>query len=832
MTGRIASCLAFGLLSCFVQSRAAVIATVVEQAPGKPERPLSGATVVTDVCGSTSSGPGTGEVRFDSCGATAVSILAEKVGYRPLSGPQRILLGQPPIKLILIPESLSPGVGGASRQLSDHKVSGPVGRGPPTIPVAGPDVVVDAGWLESAGVTTLSVTVNTKRASPVRGVVRALTLYVSKSWSFRHAIAPLPEASQAIDRELVLAEPKDFTYAFPIPVDGAPIGTRISKTVGVLSRFPIYDWIFSVQLEANVENGGRLVRAVRSQPFLLFVSGQRRAPRNMCTLPRSDVQLVEKSRSLLASIPHDLRYYALAAIGKHLGTFESISDRLNEFMRLKLEEIPPGKTLPELATMPGSTGGVAALLLAGGDANDGVDTHAFSISPSAPTDGPVLVIAAARGNAETVRLLRSHGAQFAVDGTPVRSPDGDTPFIRAARYNNTTALKALLEGLGPLDPSTDVLDVATYRGETALTLAALSKNLESVHLLLERGFTHGILSEPRESMPPFSVRETALLRAVRAGCDNQQVVEELLQYGSKPYQTTEEHQTALTLASAQGCGSMVERLLKEESSLPSIPEAWRAAWSNKASASLEVLLRSASFHEMLKNDKSLRTSVRDLFRSGVASDKTFAIDLLIQMGPDAYFDDVKSYSFGDAVANGAEQAVARMLASGNPFVAFAAYEDPKDGLSWISVAVNKGWPAIVRLLQKYGVTAKAPKGSVVAAVRADERRLEHLEAALLAGGNPNELDDDRGYPALMWAVGSGYRTLASRIADDKPEDLIRMLMIHCADPALKDRSSGSVLDMPFSAENTPANIEVARLVKLIREFPRPADCVAHAGTPQ
>jgi ankyrin repeat protein len=811
MTGRIASSLAFGLLSCFVQSRAAVIAIVVEQAPGKPERPLSGATVVTDVCGPTTSEPETGEVRFDSCKGRAVSILAQKEGYRPLSGAQSILLGQQPIKLILIPNGPSPGVGDASRQLAHHKVSGPVEQGPPAIPVAGSDVVVDAGWLESAGVTTLSVTVNTKRASPVRGVVRALTLYVSKSWTLRHAIAPLPEASQAIERELVLAEPKDFTYAFPIPVDGTPIGTRISRTVGVLSRFPIYDWIFSVQVEANVENGGRTVAAVRSQPFLLFVTGQRRAPRNMCTLPRSAVQLVEKSRSLLASIPHDLRYYA------------SISDRLlNEFMRLKLEEIPPGETLPELAegTQPG------------GDANDGVDTHAFSISPSAPTDGPVLVIAAARGNAGTIKLLRSHGAQFAVDGTPVRSPDGDTPFIRAARYNNTTALEALLEGLGPLDPSTDVLDVATYEGETALTLAARGKNLESVKLLLDRGFKHGILSEPRRSMPPFSVRETALIRAVRAGCDNQQVVEELLQNGSKPDQRTEENQTALTLASAQGCASMVERLLKKESALPSIPEAWRAAWSNEASASLEVLLRSASFHEMLKNDKSLRTSVRDLFGSGVASDKTFAIDLLIRMGPDAYFDDVKLHSFGAAVANGAEQAVARMLASGNPFVAFAAYEDPKDGLSWISVAVNKGWPAIVRLLQKYGVTAKAPKGSVVAAVRADERRLEHLEAALLAGGNPNELDDDRGYPALMWAVGSGYRTLASRIADDKPEDLIRMLMIHCADPALKDRSSRSVLDMPFSAENTRANIEVARLVKLIREFPRPADCVAHAGTPQ
>ncbi|KAI5792862.1 ankyrin repeat-containing domain protein [Pyronema domesticum] len=84
--------------------------------------------------------------------------------------------------------------------------------------------------------------------------------------------------------------------------------------------------------------------------------------------------------------------------------------------------------------------------------------------------------AAKRGNDSILRLLLEKGADVHSEST-----DGLTPFLLAAQYgNNTQTLISLLEHGADIE-SRDML------GRTALSLAALARNMETVQFLLEKG---------------------------------------------------------------------------------------------------------------------------------------------------------------------------------------------------------------------------------------------------------------------------------------------------------------------------------------------------------
>jgi ankyrin repeat protein len=123
----------------------------------------------------------------------------------------------------------------------------------------------------------------------------------------------------------------------------------------------------------------------------------------------------------------------------------------------------PGEALSE-AILAGDLAEVDRLLEAGIDAN--------GESPF----GPVIVLAAAEGNADAVRLLAEHGADVGA-----QAASGRTPLTEAALKGHVAVIEQLLDQGADIDRS----DATTNRW-AALAAAASEGHLPVVELLIAR----------------------------------------------------------------------------------------------------------------------------------------------------------------------------------------------------------------------------------------------------------------------------------------------------------------------------------------------------------
>jgi ankyrin repeat protein len=382
---------------------------------------------------------------------------------------------------------------------------------------------------------------------------------------------------------------------------------------------------------------------------------------------------------------------------------------------------------------------------------DEADVDINAINRNDPNGRTLLMTAASRGDAETMKGLIDMGAQWSVatkdgetaltaavlankpeaisflinEGMPVNQPDARdrTPLFIAAEAGKVEAAKALLAAGAQVN---DLMRVVTPWYTTPLMVAAARGHKGMVRALLDAGADHTLRQKGGR---------TALIAAVES--KKPEIVQMMLDAGADPNEKVDGRQSAMEVAVGLGERKVLDVLLKA------------APKQEKPPDDINELLMNA----LTENTDPSNSSVE-------------AVRAMLDQGanPNAAFD------WGDTVLifaarNGDLQTVQLLVERG----AEVNRRGDKSKTA-LSEAVERGHAEIARFLLENGADAAFNDASgaplLVVATRGGyvggrQQAFTGIMELLLKKGVPVDATDGLGYTALMTAAGLGYTDAAA-----------------------------------------------------------------------
>ena len=311
-------------------------------------------------------------------------------------------------------------------------------------------------------------------------------------------------------------------------------------------------------------------------------------------------------------------------------------------------------------------------------------------------------------------------------------------MINAAKYNNITALKTLL------DISTTNINSIDSDSYTALMHAAQNGHLEAVQFLLAARAK--LEANANDGM-------TALICAAQNG--HVAVVQSLLTASAKLEASANDGMTALMCAAQNGHAAVVQSLLIDGAELNSKQEdgytALMLAADNGHLAVAQSLLTNG--YELESKDNYGMTSLILAAHNGHLA----VAQYLVTAGADLNAkDNGGRTALMWAVQNG-------YLETGQYLVTAGAELEAKEegGYTALMYAAEEGYVAVAQCLVTAGaeLNAKTEKGSTALMLAAENGHLETAQCLVTAGAELNAKDRD-GKTALMYATSNGHVAVA------------------------------------------------------------------------